>query len=97
VCGRGYNGRVEPPLSRETSAEIEEWEVRAWQAMWPAEKADLITSLSVAAREKALASVRDRFPTASPREHFLRLAIETLGLELARRAYPEIDRLDLEE
>jgi hypothetical protein len=30
-----------------------------------------------------------------PDEHFLRLAIVTLGRDLARRAYPEIDALDL--
>jgi hypothetical protein len=38
--------------------------------------------------------VRSRYPDASPREQFLRLAIVTLGFDLARRAYPEIDTLD---
>jgi len=64
--------------------------------MSPAQKADLITALSSAAREMALAGVRHRYPGASDREQFLRLAILTLGPELARRAYPEIDRLGLE-
>ena len=32
----------------------------------------------------------DRHPNASPREHFLRLALITLGPELASGAYPEI-------
>jgi hypothetical protein len=59
------------------------------------QKADLITALNRAAREMALAGVRQRYPGASDREVFLRLAILTLGLDLARRAYPEIDRLDL--
>ena len=59
------------------------------------EKARLISSLSSASRELALAGIRHRHPTASPREQFLRLAILTLGRELARQAYPEIDDLSL--
>lgn len=62
--------------------------------MSPAEKAAAITGLTCAAYELALAGVRSRYPHASPREHFLRLAIVTLGFELARRAYPEIEALD---
>lgn len=63
--------------------------------MTPAQKADLICALNNAAREMALTGVRQRDPGASDREVFLRLAIVTFGSELARRAYPEIDRLDL--
>lgn len=63
--------------------------------MTPAEKARLIVATSQAARDLALAGIRDRYPDATPREQFLRLAILTLGRELAGRAYPEIDRLDL--
>jgi hypothetical protein len=40
------------------------------------------------------AGVRHRYPNSSPREQFLRLAIITLGPELARAAYPDIERLD---
>ena len=58
------------------------------------EKGALITGLTQAAFEMAAAGVRARYPHADPREQFLRLAIVTLGPELARRAYPEIDRLD---
>ena len=83
------------PLARDTSAEIEERQVAAWREMTPAQKADLITALSSAAREMALAGVRQRYPGASDREIFLRLAMLTLGSELARRAYPDIDQLDL--
>jgi len=42
----------------------------------------------------ALAGVRQRHPDASPREQRLRLAVITLGLDLARRAFPEIAALD---
>jgi len=58
------------------------------------EKGALITGLTQAAFEMAAAGVRARYPHANPREQFLRLAIVTLGRELARRAYPEIDHLD---
>lgn len=88
--------RVSMRLSRDTSPEIEQRQIEAWRDMSPAEKAALITGLSTAAREMALAGVRHRFPTAAPREHFLRLAIVTLGLELALGAYPEIARLDVD-
>ena len=84
------------PLARDTSPDIEDRQVAAWREMPAAQKADLISSLTNAAREMALAGVRQRYPGASDREHFLRLAILTLGPELARRAYPDIDRLDLE-
>jgi hypothetical protein len=48
-----------------------------------------------AAHDLALAGVRARYPDAPPREQFLRLAIVTLGPDLARRVYPEIRTLDL--
>lgn len=84
------------PLARDTSPEIEQRQLQAWRDMTPAAKADLITSLSAAAHELAMAGVRHRFPSASPREHFLRLAVVVLGPDLARSAYPEIVRLNLE-
>ena len=59
------------------------------------DKAHLISSLSRGTRALALAGIRARYPGASLREQFLRLAILTLGRELARQAYPEIDDLGL--
>lgn len=84
------------PLTRDTSPEIERRQLQAWRDMSAAEKANLVTGLTTATRELALAGMRHRFPKSSEREHFLRLAILTLGPELARRAYPEIALLDLE-
>ena len=63
--------------------------------MSAAQKAALVTSATRAANSMALAGIRDRFPHASPREQFLRLAILKFGSELARKAYPEIDELQL--
>lgn len=50
--------------------------------------------MTQAAYDLALAGVRARFPDASPHEHFLRLALITLGPDLAQQAYPEIAALD---
>lgn len=94
----GLRSTIAPVTQRfanDTAAEIEARQARAWGEMTPAQKADLITGLSIAAREMALAGLRDRYPAASARELFLRLAILNLGSELARRAYPEIDHLGL--
>jgi len=87
---------VSRPLAHDTSPEIEERQVAAWREMPAAQKAALITALTSAAREMALAGVRQRYPAASEREHFLRLAILTLGPDLARQAYPDIEHLDAE-
>lgn len=64
--------------------------------MTPAQKGDLVVRSSQASRDMALAGIRYRYPNASPREQFLRLAILTLGRELARRAYPDIDDLGVQ-
>ena len=59
------------------------------------EKADIVSALTAATYEFALAGLRYRYPDATPYEHFLRLAMLTLGADLAREAYPDIDRLGL--
>ena len=84
------------PLADDTASDIERRQIEAWRRMTAAQKADLIVALSQAARDLALAGIRHRHPRASPREQFLRLAILTLGPDLARSAYPEIDRMDLQ-
>lgn len=63
--------------------------------MTAAEKAAIVTGLTNAVYELARAGVRCRYPHASAREQFLRLAIVSLGPELARKAYPDIELLDL--
>lgn len=83
------------PLADDTPRDIEQRQIDAWRRMTPTQKAELIVRTSQAARDMALAGIRDRYPQATPREQFLRLAILTLGRELASLAYPEIDRLGL--
>jgi hypothetical protein len=84
-----------PALSADTPHEVECLQVGGWRRMSPAQKAAIVTGLTQAAYDMALAGVRQRYPDASPREQFLRLAILTLGSELAAKAYPDIAALDL--
>lgn len=83
------------PLSLDTAPDVERMQVEAWRQMSAAEKAAIVSGLTLAVHEIALAGVRYRYPNARPREQFLRLAIVTLGMELARKAYSEIDALNL--
>lgn len=84
------------PLSADTPLEIERLQIENWRRMSPAEKAAIVSGLTNAVYELALAGVRQRHPDSTPREHFLRLAIVMLGPELARKAYPDIDAMDIQ-
>jgi hypothetical protein len=94
VSGQRYDSCVtRQPLSLDTTVEIERLQVERWRAMTPAQKADVISGLTQAVFELARAGVRHRYPDASPREQFLRLALDVLGRDLACRAYPEASAL----
>jgi hypothetical protein len=84
------------PLNSDTSLEIERKQIDGWRRMSPQDKAALVTGLTRAAFAMTLAGIRHRHPAASPREAHLRLALITLGPELARRAFPDIDTLNLQ-
>ncbi len=77
------------PLNLDTSPEVERAQIDAWRRMSVAEKAALVSGLSRAAYTMTWAGVRQRYPEASPREQFLRVAFVVLGEELARLAYPD--------
>jgi hypothetical protein len=81
------------PLNLDTSADVEQQQIERWRQMSTTEKAALISGLTNATFVMARAGVQQRHPNASPREVFLRLAVVTLGPELARRAYPEVAAL----
>jgi len=85
-----------PPLAIDTPPEIEAMQIEGWRRMTAIEKAAIITGLTRATFELALAGVRYRYPVASAREQFLRRAILLYGRDLAARAYPDIDVLGLE-
>jgi len=80
-------------LADDTDADVERLQVEAWRAMSPAEKAATVTGLTAAAFEMTRAGIRHRFPDADRREQSLRLAILTLGFELATGAYPDAANL----
>jgi len=95
VKGR-YNSTVPPvPLSMDTSPEIEHLQIKRWRRMTPAQKAAVVSGLTQAVHDLALAGIRLRHPQASGREQFLRLALITLGSDLAGRAYPDISTTHL--
>jgi len=76
-------------LSTDTTAEAERLQLELWRAMSPLQKARAVSQITRAAQEMALAGIRQRHPRASESECMMRLAILTLGPELARRVYPE--------
>jgi hypothetical protein len=78
------------PLSFDTSPEIERRQIESWRQMTPAEKAAIVTGLTRAACAMTWAGVRQRHPEATPREHFLRVAVILLGVELASAVYPDV-------
>ncbi len=91
-----YNSPVPPgSLNLDTSPEVERLQIERWRQMSPAQKAAMVSGLTRAVHDLALAGVRLRHPQASAREQFLRLALITLGADLARRAYPEIAATNL--
>lgn len=81
-------------LSLDTAPAIERMQIERWRQMMPSEKAAIISGLSDAVYRIALAGIRARYPSATAREHFLRLALLTLGPTLARPAYPDVATLD---
>ena len=86
-----------PPvsLSLDTSPEIERLQIERWREMSPAQKAAIVSGLTQAVYDLALAGIRTRHPDSSPRERFLRMAVILLGSDLARKVYPEIAATDL--
>ena len=80
-------------LTDDTERTAEDRQIVAWRRLSTIEVAALVAGASKAARALALAGLRSRYPAASPRELVLRLAAITLGPDLARKVYPEIDRL----
>lgn len=90
MVARCYNrGVMRAPLSIDTSPDVELRQIDAWRRMSASEKAAVVTGLTRAAFAMTAAGVRHRHPNASPREHFLRMAVIVLGPELALRAYPD--------
>ena len=80
-------------LSRDTSAVVERLQIEAWRRMSPVEKAGIMTQASNDALTLAMSGIRLRYPRASARECFLRLAVLQLGPTLVRQVYPDASRI----
>jgi hypothetical protein len=83
------------PLADDTPLDVEIRQVALWQRMSRDEKAALVTGLCRAVHEAATEGIQRRYPDATPREQFLRLAILRLGRDLCSQAFP--DAADLQE
>lgn len=80
-------------LSNDTSPEAERAQILVWRSLSTVELAQLVAGASRAARTLALAGIHERHPEASDAELVQRYAILTVGRSLARRVYPDVDRL----
>ena len=76
-------------LSRDTSAHVERLQIEAWRRMSPLEKARIMSQATSDALALAVSGIRQRYPGASERECFLRLAALQLGPALVRQVYPD--------
>lgn len=74
-------------LSRDTSEEAEAVQIRLLRAMPVWRRAEILNGVIRNGREMALASLRRRFPEASPEALRRRFANVMLGEELAAKIY----------
>ena len=85
---------AEPPaLADDTSSDAERHQIELWRRMTPTQKLALVSSASRSVQAMAAAGVRQRYPRASDREIFLRLAVLRLGHQLALEVFPEVENL----
>lgn len=80
-------------LSRDTSADVERLQIEAWRRMSPLEKAEIVSQATNDVLTLALSGVRQRHPSASERECFVRLAELQLGRTLVRVVYPDASQI----
>jgi hypothetical protein len=80
-------------LSRDTSADVERLQIDAWRRMSPLEKAEIVSQATRDALTLALVGIRQRYPDASEREYFIRLAALQLGATLVRTVYPDASQI----
>jgi hypothetical protein len=78
------------PYYSDTHPKMEALQIQLLRATPPWRKMELLAELNRAARELALAGLRNRYPQANEGELQRRLADLLLGEELARKVYGEI-------
>jgi hypothetical protein len=80
---------------RDTSVAAEARQIEIWRSLSTVEIAQIVAGASRAIRTLALAGLRARFPAASEHELTVRLAVVTIGRELAQKVYPEVSTLEM--
>ena len=80
-------------LAGDTTNDIEQRQVDAWRRLSPLERLRLVSETTRAVMHLSLAGIRRRHPEAGERECFLRLAAILIGVDTARRVYPEAGEL----
>jgi hypothetical protein len=80
-------------LSRDTSADVERLQIEAWRRMSPLEKAAIMSQATSDALTLAGSGIRQRYPGASERECFIRLAALQHGPILVRQVYPDASQI----
>ena len=74
-------------MTGDTSPEVEARQVEIWRTMTPKQKLDIVADLNRDVQRMADAGVRMRYPDATDREVFLRVAALRNGRELSIAAY----------
>ena len=80
-------------LDLDTSPEVARIQREWFRRMTPQQRLEKVMELNRAVDELATAGIRHQHPDASEREVFLRLAVRKLGVDLARRAYPDVETI----
>jgi hypothetical protein len=84
----GEPDRPRARLSADTTRDIEERQADGWRRMSSLDVARTLNAAWTAGSQLAWFGLKDRFPTASDEELRVRLAVLTLGADLARRIHP---------
>ncbi len=74
-------------MPHDTSADAERVQLDLLRRMTPAEKAQLVSELTLAVQQLAFAGIRQMEPAASDDEIWLRLASRRLGSDTVRKVY----------
>lgn len=80
-------------LAADTTADIEQRQVEAWRRLSSVERFRLVSDATRAVMALSLAGIRRRYPQASDRECFLRLAAIRLGVDATLQVYPDAAHL----
>jgi len=75
------------PQARDTRESDEKVQFEILARMSPAEKARIVTDLTLAVQQLAFAGLRQQYPDAPDDEIWLRLAARRLGRETVRKVY----------